>query len=235
MSNTDILNFFTEKILDIEMIGEDILNIKFLKPQNFTFLPGQFIQIQIPQNNITVLRSYSLSSLPQDDYLEICVKILKNGLAGEYFKKLKINDKLTFSSAQGNFTYPKNDKNKIIFIATGVGLSPLFSILKNELEINKNEQDFLLLFGNRKITDIFWQDRLQNLKNKYKNFNFEIIISDAEQNWTGKTGHVNDYFTDLDFLNSKFFICGNPNTVLDISKILLTKKVNIADIHFEIF
>ena len=47
--------------------------------------------------------------------------------------------------------------------------------------------------------------------------------------------NVNDFLDNIDFNNSDFYVCGNPNMILEISKILLEKKVNIANIHFEIF
>lgn len=234
MSNKDKELFFKEKIISKQKLTSNVIQIKFPKPNNFTYFSGQFIQIKIPGHTPSILRSYSLSSQTSENFLKICIKLIPDGLGSNFFKKITKTKEIEFTPAQGNFIYKNSDKKNIYFIATGVGLSPIFSILKNELN-NKNNKNIFLFFGVQTQKDIFWQKELEELKNKFKNFNFEIFLSQEENYNQFKKGHVTDNLENLDFDNSDFFVCGNPNMIIDVSKILLNKKVNINNIHFEIF
>jgi ferredoxin-NADP reductase len=234
MSNKENLLFYQEKIISKKYLSPDTVSLEISKPENFTYIPGQFIRIKVADTKENILRSYSLSSLPEEDSLKLCIKLVPDGLASNYIKNIKEGEEIKFEKAQGYFNYKTNEKENIYFIATGVGISPIFPIIKDELQNKNNQKNFKLLFGLRTKKDIFWQKELEELENKYKNFSFEIILS-QEKNPDFKNGHVNDFLDNIDFNNSDFYVCGNPNMILEISKILLEKKVNIANIHFEIF
>ena len=50
----------------------------------------------------------------------------------------------------------------------------------------------VLWWGLRFIRGLYWQKWLQEIKEKYKNFDFEIYMSQPDSMWTGKQGHVGD-------------------------------------------
>ena len=92
-------------LLGKKKIAKDTLELKFTKPVDFTFTAGQFVQFRIRQGDKTALRSYSLSSIPDDDHLEFCVKLLPGGVAGQCFEQIQIYEEMEIQGPSGRLTF----------------------------------------------------------------------------------------------------------------------------------
>ena len=122
--------FYPVKLISKQTIARDILELRFERPGGFIFLGGQFVQFQIPEGEKFVLRSYSISSSPEKEYLEFCVKILSNGKASVFFDKMELSETVMMSLAKGHFVCKEGDSPHKIFIATGTGLAPVISMIE---------------------------------------------------------------------------------------------------------
>jgi len=120
-------------------------------------------------------------------------------------------------------------------VATGAGIAPIMSIINNQLDKKQNTQKIILLFGVRSQEDIFFVNYLEKL-NKYLNFSYQITLSRPDENgeWTGLRGRVTDHI-EGDFVGHQIYLCGNATMVKDVREILINKKVEPKQIHFEIF
>jgi len=227
------MNTFLAKLKEKNIIAKDVFGLKFEKPEEFTYKAGQFVQWIIKDQEKNVLRSYSLSSTPKDDYLEFCVKYVEGGKASEEIKKMNIGDSLEFQGPQGRFI-TNGEETSLFFIATGAGLAPIIGIIEDELKNKKLNKKIYLLFGVRHQEDIIWEEKLSELKTTHNNFNFDICLSQAHENWEGLRGHVTDHLKS-NSTGQHYFLCGNLEMVRDV-KILLTKDgAEPKHIHFEIF
>lgn len=112
---------------------------------------GQFLTLSFILSGREVRRSYSLSSSPDvDEPLSITVKRVDNGeISRLLHHKTHIGDVLTGHEPQGLFTYtPEPDKRRTVFLfAAGVGITPLFSIMKTAL-VAERESRVVLIFSN---------------------------------------------------------------------------------------
>lgn len=225
--------FFTVKILKKTKLTGNMLELTLAKPEGFSFVAGQYIQFKVVDGEKFVLRSYSVASLPSDDILMFGIKIIDGGKAGEYFKQVKEGQSLEISLPLGHFNcLPQHLSNKF-FVATSCGLAPFLSMMEIALQKGSSVS---LLFGVRFEEDIFWQDRLDNLKNKYSKFNYSITLSKPSETWKGLGGRVtNNLDKILTSEPAEYYLCGNAEMVKDVRKLLAKKGADFKRIHFEIF
>jgi ferredoxin-NADP reductase len=223
--------FHTIRLLTKKTIARDVIELRFTKPEGFLFAPGQFVQCRIPDGDKQVLRSYSISSTPDKEYLELCVKVLPEGKASAFFDALAIGGEAFVSSAKGMFVIKPEHQSKKYFVATGTGLAPIMSMveaLPHDVT-QKNE----LLFGVRHQADVFWVDRLAQVVKNNPSFTFQLTLSQPDEPFDTLRGRVTEHvFADI---AGEYYICGNVEMVKEVRAILLEKGVPAKALHFEIF
>ncbi len=209
----------------------NIVELRFAKPEGFTYLPGQFIQTYIPTTTPPTVRSYSISSLPHQDYLELCIKILPGGIASVFFAGLQVGEKVDMTGPNGRFTLANEDTGRA-FVATGTGLAPVIALAESAAK--HRPEKVMVLFGVRNETDVFWANRLEELKNLYGNFDYAITLSQPSENWTGKHGRVTEHMLELNGF-SAYYLCGSLEMVKEARSFLIKNNIINKNIHFEIF
>jgi ferredoxin-NADP reductase len=80
---------FILTLLNKKIIARDVLEFRFTKPAGFVFKAGQFLQFKIPTESGLVLRSYSIASAPEDEYIEICLRFCRMEKRRFFCRRLK--------------------------------------------------------------------------------------------------------------------------------------------------
>ncbi len=238
--------FHTIKLLRKQMISRDIMELWFERPAGFRFNAGQFVRFEVPTPEGPVLRLYSISSTPSDDYLEFCAKIIPQGKASTWFSQLTESHEVKISSPQGVFVCRPEHAVSKMFVATGAGIAPIISMIEDRLQNSLGA--IKLLFGIRTPADIFWQERLAKLQTQFPNFYFQLTVSRPDETWSGLSGRVTNHLKSSEFrvqsselgtknseLRTEYYICGSVEMVKDVRSLLLAKRVDTHHIHFEIF
>jgi ferredoxin-NADP reductase/MOSC domain-containing protein YiiM len=94
-------------------------------------LPGQFVVLRLrPQADAPpVLRSYSLSGLPDAARYRITIKEEPLGIASTYLSTLvRTGDVLDVSAPRGGFTLQSGDR-PVVLLSAGVGVTPVLAML----------------------------------------------------------------------------------------------------------
>ena len=215
---------FSCKVINIET-KENIMHIKFEKPLNFSYKPGQFIMASIKNNEEVIKRAFSLSSSPSEENLMITIKINNQGFFTPYiFNNLKINDEMIIEGPYGKMIY--DEEKNISLIAAGTGIAPMRSIFKYIYD-NDLKKDVDIYYVTKTEEDILFKKDLENLKNK-NNFKLNIYLS-KEENKLFNNGRIN--LNNILLNKEKYFICGPKDFVIETSKFL--KEKNIKDIKIE--
>ncbi|WP_232696529.1 NO-inducible flavohemoprotein [Brevibacillus daliensis] len=119
-------------------IVQESSNIKsfYLKRPDDKTLPvhqaGQYISVQVDVPGVSYKqpRQYSLSMAPNSEYYRISVKKEEQGIvSGLLHNNWKMGDTLEAASPSGNFVYEGKENTPVVFIAGGVGITPLLSML----------------------------------------------------------------------------------------------------------
>ena len=88
------------------------------------FEAGQYISLGLPGNSEK--REYSIYSGVNDDYLEVLVKEIDEGLVSRQLKHLQEGAHVEMDGPFGFFTLKEENKSgrKPVFIASGTGIAP---------------------------------------------------------------------------------------------------------------
>lgn len=139
------------KIIKTEYITPNVKRFTLQKPEGFTYLPGQAVELSINKNGATDdLRPFTLTSIETDQTLEFIIKIYEShhGFT-EQLAKLLPGDELLIHEPFGAIQY----NGPGLFIAAGTGITPFISIFREFVQKQRPLKSSLL-FANRTIDDI---------------------------------------------------------------------------------
>jgi Na+-transporting NADH:ubiquinone oxidoreductase subunit F len=218
------------------------LTIRLEEPAEINIKAGQFIQLKVPEYELTeesVYRAYSAASLPSDKTkVELEIRLVPNGIATTWVHNyLKEGDTVIFNGPYGDF-YLRDTERDIICIAGGSGMAPIKSIIMDMAE-KGNMRNVKYFFGARSRRDLFLLDEMAELEKKLPNFRFIPALSQPlpEDNWTGETGIITDvvskYLPGGD--NTEAYLCGSPGMIDACVKVLKEKGVPEDKIYYDKF
>lgn len=143
---------------------------------------GQFLTLVFQFDEREVRRSYSFSSSPVlDEPYEITVKRVDNGeISRLLHHRTGVGDEVTVMEAQGLFTFePHADNSRTVFLfAAGVGVTPLFSILKTALTLEHQTKVVLVYSNSSKAKTVFYDELLEWQSRYPDRLHIEFIWSD---------------------------------------------------------
>lgn len=204
------------EIRSIEHLTHNVIRVKVEKPEGISYQPGQAANISIGkpgwENNI---RSLTLTSLPEEDFLEFVVKIIPS-LKGTISQLATADpgNKIFIHEIFGGLQY----KGEGIFIAGGSGIAPFIAILK-DLERRGKVGNNKLIFANKTKKDIILETSFRELLG----VNFINILSDE------KLSDYNHGFINTDLIqqhtheNLKYYYLCGPLPMIDAVEKNLTE------------
>ena len=151
--------------------------ITFQVPENlrsgFNFKAGQFLTLRATIDGNDVRRSYSISSSQnsyvQNGTLEVGIRPVQGGVFSNWAAtQLKVGDVLRVMPADGRFIVQRPRAIHRVGFAAGSGITPILSILSSTLE-EQTESKFTLVYGNRRMDSVMFNEALQDLKDRYPN------------------------------------------------------------------
>ena len=191
-------------ITDFKNINDKYLLLSLKLEERIEYRAGQYIIVIFSDR---LRRSYSISSYNEEDLVITLAVKLDDGEGATSLKHMKIHNRLNFLGPIGNFFYRDNSTIPV-FIATGIGITPINSII--EYLSKNNKSDFKLFWGVRDKSDFIFD--FSHLGKKF------IPVVSKDTDITYNNGHVTDFIQDnLDGVENKdFYICGDPDIVNSI-------------------
>jgi predicted ferric reductase len=214
----------------------DTVNSVYITGKNIERLkvkPGQFIIVRfLAKNYIGEAHPFSISEIPKNNTIRMSIKAV-----GDFTKTIgtiKPGTKVFIEGPYGIFTKEiAGDNNKLLFIAGGIGITPIRAVIEDSLRAGK---DCILLYGNRFIKEIALKTELENLAAQ-KHYPIYHILSDeempaAEKGFVDKE-KIQRLVTDI--VERDVFLCGPPIMMSKVRPILKELGVPESKIHFELF
>ena len=229
---------FTSKIIDIEPCKKNISKVILEKPNNFEYFAGQYCFLGAHAND-TAFRPYSIASAPHEDVLIFHVKDVKeaSSLSSFLCDKKNIGKTIHVKQAEGDMTFPREfDLNHhYLFLCAGVGLSPIWSILKNLAFRNELDAKISIYWG-MNSEDEFYEQELLALLEKFKNCNLTVCaerFDNSKVPYSRQKGLVGDAVTrDFNDLNDmSVFIAGPTPMVQHTLEALSLKELEEINIY----
>ncbi|MCE1201217.1 MAG: FAD-binding oxidoreductase [Bacteroidia bacterium] len=169
-------------------------------------------------------REYSVYSGENDDFFEVLIKEVDEGLVSKQLKKLKPGEMVQIEGPLGFFTIPAELVNsaKFLFIGTGTGIAPFHSFVKSYPQI-----DYRLLHGVRFGNEAY--DKMDYDAKRH------ILCTSGDK--TGNYhGRVTKWLKENEVSpDTHCYLCGNFNMIHEAFEILEKKGVPPSNVHAEVY
>ncbi|WAC42368.1 ferredoxin--NADP reductase [Pedobacter sp. SL55] len=167
------------KVISVRQEVNETISI-VLEPTNGVkpvYKAGQFLTLSFRIGDKELRRSYSAYSSPLvDEPLAIAVKLVENGEISRFLHhSLRAGDVVEVTEPNGMFFYePEKDKERTVFLfAAGVGITPLYAILKTAL-VGEVYSKIVLIYSSRSTEETLFLDELKEWQNSYPD-RFKLI------------------------------------------------------------
>lgn len=138
---------------------------------------------------------------------------------------------LQVSGPHGSFMLQHEPDRKLLFIGTGTGIAPLWSMMATLLA-EASSQPVKLLWGLRSEADRYYLQELEAWEAQHKNFSYVLTLSKPSSAWEGKRGRVTDLLQELSTVDDfATYVCGNRAMVKEVTDLL--KKNGAQTIYRE--
>ena len=175
----------------------------------FEHMPGQCAMVCVPGVSEGM---FSITSSPTNkEYMEFSIK--KCGSLTDQLHSLQVGDMVTVRGPYGNnFPVETEFKGKnLLFIAGGIGLAPLRSVINYCIDNRENYGRIDVLYGSRSADDLVKLKEIQEVWMNVPNMNVYLTIDREQEGWDGHVGFVPAYLKEIGFSTDCIGItCGPP-------------------------
>ncbi len=170
-------------------------------------------------------REYSVYSAEQDDYFEVLIKEVRDGMVSKQLKKLKPGDPVNFENPVGYFILKDEDiaSRKFLFIASGTGIAPFHSFVRSYPGL-----DYYLLHGVRYAAEAY----------ENSHYDKKRLVRCTSRDEKGDfRGRVTDYLRthSIADTNTLCYFCGNCEMIHEAYDIMLKQGVLSENLFAEVY
>lgn len=231
------------RLKDRIQLSPDTYDFIFAPRRRFAFAPGQYMEWTLGHedpDNRGNRRYFTLASSPTEDLLRVGVKFPPNSSS---YKRAMLamdgNSEILAAQIAGDFTLPADPKQKCVFIAGGIGVTPFRSMIKYLLDTHQ-QRPIVLLYSNTTPDDILYQDVFEAARRQLR---AKIVYTLTDPNraptgWTGKYGYIDAKMIQEavpDYQDCVFYISGPNRMVNSVRDILLRMNVSQNRIKTDFF
>lgn len=192
--------------------GTYAVTLEVVDGHAFEYLPGQFIGVEAEVAGARRRRTpYCVLWASEDQTaFTLLIRRVPDAPLSQYLTGLAPGDPVQFRSPTGRTMIPKGDDTDLVLVATGVGVSPLYSLASYLLE-EGTDRHITLLWGLRLTGDICLTPALDDLAARHPNFEYHITLSQPDHTWHGLSGRVTDVAAEVvgSLDGKQFVLCGN--------------------------
>jgi propane monooxygenase reductase subunit len=215
--NYRLENAIREGVATVESVTElthDITGLT-LAVDGFAFLPGQYIDIRVPQGD-GARRSFSIANLPGQGRVELMIKRYPGGrFSGMLGDAIRAGSRLEFTGPYGAFHLRRSER-PILMIAGGSGMAPILSVLR-QLAAEECERPVRFFYGARAERDLFATEVIEELGARLGDCRFTPV--------TGRFVHeaVEEFLQRGELAEPDVYMCGPP-PMLESAEEMLTGR-----------
>lgn len=219
-------------VLGVDRLSDTSFRLKVKTAQAVGFLPGQYVNIQVPGTDAT--RAYSFSSHPGADAASFLIRNIPGGLMSGYLARAEAGDRMDLTGPMGAF-YLRPVTRPLVFLAGGTGLAPFLSMLEL-IATEGTSQPIRLVYAVTRDADLVEMDRLEGLAAQIPSLTVTTIVADAASSHDRK-GFATDHLTAADLWDgaADVYLCGPPPMVEAVRAHMAALGVTPASFLFEKF
>ena len=199
-------------VTDIRMDTPDVKTFRVNAPGGgvcFSHMPGQCAMLSIPGVGEAM---FSITSSPTNtSFMEFSIK--KCGCLTEWLHGMEPGQQIAIRGPYGNaFPVETDLKGKdLLFIAGGIGLAPLRSVINYVRHYRKNYGAVDIVYGSRSAEDLVDYREIIEEWMTSEGVKVHLTIDREQEGWDGHVGFVPNYVKELNFDTGKtVLMCGPP-------------------------
>lgn len=175
----------------------------------FEHIPGQCAMLSMPGVGEAL---FSITSSPTNrEFLEFSIK--KCGCVTDWLHAMEPGQQITLRGPYGNGFPVEGDfrGRDLLFIAGGIGLAPLRSVINYVRDNRQNYGAVDIVYGARSKDDLVDYPEIVNEWCREAGLRVHLTIDREQPGWDGHVGFVPNYVKELGFDTGKTaVICGPP-------------------------
>jgi len=202
------------------------------------FQPGQFAWLSLRASPFRAKEHpFSFSgSAAEAGTLRFTIKEL-----GDFTRTIgtvKPGERAYVDGPHGAFTPDRHpDAPGFVFIAGGVGMAPIMSMLRT-LADRGDPRPMLLVFGNRQWEDVLFREEIDDLRGRLQ-LKVAYVLEEPSPEWPGLRGLLTEEvlreaIPTVD-TGRLYFVCGPKPMTDSVQRALRNRGVPLSRIHFELF
>ena len=176
--------------------------------ERFTFLPGQFVMIEVPgYGEVPISISSSTSN---KGFIELCIR--KVGTVTHALHRARRGAKVGIRGPFGtHFPLRRMKGQSILLIAGGLGLAPLRAPIYYVTENRSEFKDVHILYG-CKSPDLLLFDYQYEEWRRIDDVNIQIVVEEPDDQWKGPVGLITELLDELKVEphGTYAIVCGPP-------------------------
>ena len=205
-----------------------------LSRNDLAFVPGQHIHLGLAASSD--LREYSIYSGIDDDFLEVLIREIDDGLVSRQLRRIVPTEHVRLEGPYGYFVLPddRTVDERFLFVATGTGIAPFRSFVRSEPGLN-----YLLLHGISSGDDQFEYEYHHGVTTCLSRSSPEAkgssnVVKQTEQRW--HQGRVTSYLRDHPVdPTTRCYLCGNCDMIYEAFDILRAYGVPSSNLYAEVY
>ncbi len=206
--------------------------------EGFDFSAGQFAWLTLSESPYIIEEHpFSISSSAlEDDYVEFTIKELGNFT--RHIGKVPPGQRLYIDGPYGAFSFERYPAAGYMFIAGGIGITPIISMLRT-LRDYGDTRPLTLLFAGARLENLTFVDEIEELKQQLPHLQTTYVLEHPPDGWDGEVGFVDaelidEHLSDYPWRN-QYFLCGPMPMLINVEQALMEVGVSHTHIHAELF
>ncbi len=232
---------FTGTVVELDRLSESTvrLGIRIENRGQLAFLPGQYVNIEIPGSDdghgSPITRSYSFANGPHEDRLIFLIKLTPGGAMSTYLTDSAARgEPIAFTGPHGSFFLREADR-PVLLLAGGTGLAPILSMLR-KLDSDNSRRSVHLIYGVSSDVDLVAIDEIEWLAGRLPGFTWDHCVSDPASSAPNKgyvmgliePAHLNDG-------DVAIYLCGPPPMVESVRQHVTEAGIEPTGFYYEKF
>ena len=209
--------------------------------RGFSFQPGQFGWIIVDRSPFSTMNHpFSFSSagdVPAGGSIALTIKAAGDFTNG--ISQVAEGTRVYVDGPHGVFSIDERQAQGYVFIAGGVGVTPLFSMAVT-MRDRGDVRPVIFFCANARWDEVVLREKLDDLKSSMPNLTVIHVLQDPPPEWNGKTGRITpDLLKEClpmgQFRRFEYFICGSNPMMDAMEHALLSIGVPYSRINTERF
>ncbi len=223
------------RVLKVEQMTEmeKLFTLELPGGRNLGHKPGQFVEVSvmgIGEGPISITSSPSRSN----GTFELCIRRVGD-LTGA-IHNLEAGDVLGMRGPFGHgFPIEKMRGKDMLFVAAGLGLAPLRSLINQVLDERASFGRVIVLYGTREPDLILFKDELAEWEER-DDIEFLMTVDRGDEDWQGNVGVITTLFPKINVnpRNTVAVVCGPPIVYRFVLMELSGKGISEAQVYLSL-